>query len=302
MVATLRLSAPVLGSTPTSACWASGRPRRCSRRRFAACCGAATRPSAPPRRPRWPARPGAAMALFGKRSLAPPRARQHRRSGRCWRSSGRLRRYLGGWRARWWRRGDRASRAPGAGGPPGALPHRGALPGRAVDEFQDVNPVQGAFFLGWRRPASRWRWWATPSSRSTASATPTWGCSGRPSTRPSAPARSAAAHRDPPPRPAVAAWLNRLTAGLASARSASGRARHHRSRRWAPGGVEGRWGCTGWWATPPWRAARREGALLARPCAAPPEGTPFDGMAVLARSYGGLAVAEEALRAAGSPA
>ncbi len=175
-----------------------------------------------------------------------------------------------------------------------------------VDEFQDVNPVQGAFFERLERAGVAVEVVGDPKQS-------IYGFRNADVEvfRRALDAAEASGEVLPPltdtrrHAPEVASFLNRLTEGLA-ARSLGFGPREAPPVTPAGPQANARGRVTFHWVVGDRRIAElraREGAVLAESLirAHREEGTAYDAMAVLARSYGGLATAEAALRAAGVP-
>jgi len=248
------------------------------------------------------------MALFGKRSLAPDLAPGPQAQDRALLALFRdaYERYL--------------ARLAGALVAPGEVERRALkalevpqarervtqrFPVALVDEFQDVNPVQGAFFRRLEAAGVQVEVVGDPKQsiygfrnaevevfRAALDAAERSG-----EVRP--PLTESRRHAQ-----AVTAFLNRLTDGLAQRSFGFGPREAPPVRAAGPQAQKAGRVALHWVVGEEHMAAlrSREGAVLASALQRHhADGVPYDDMAVLARSYGGLAVAEEALRAAGVP-
>ncbi len=248
------------------------------------------------------------MALFAKRSLAPDLAPGPQPQDRALLALFRVayERYLARLAGALVAPGEVERRALKALEVPQARARVTArFPVALVDEFQDVNPVQGAFFrrleaagvqvevvgdpkqsiYGFRNADVEVFRAALDAAERSGEVAP--------------PLTESRRHAQ-----AVTAFLNRLTDGLAQ-RSLGFGPREAPPVRAAGPQAEKAGRVALHWVVGEERMAAlraREGAVLAAALKRHHEdGVPYDDMAVLARSYGGLAVAEEALRAAGVP-
>ncbi|MEJ2290833.1 MAG: UvrD-helicase domain-containing protein [Deinococcales bacterium] len=311
LIATLRLSAPVLGLDPDFGVlgeWEAAAMFEEEVRSLRLLAADPAHPRHGDAELLGERAPELLMALFGKRSLAPSLAAgdspQERALLALFQAA--YARYQGRLAGALVAPGEVERRALQALDVPQARSRVVArFPVALIDEFQDVNPVQGAFFerlegagvqvevvgdpkqsiYGFRNADVEVFRRALDAAEARGEVLP--------------PLTDSRRHAV-----AVAAFLNRLTDGLAARSLGFG---PREAPRVAPAGPQasraGRVELH--WLVGDERIARlraREAAVLAealqRHHAA---GVPFDGMAVLARSYGGLTVAEEALRAAGIP-
>ena len=248
------------------------------------------------------------MALFGKRSLAPelePGGAAHERALLAlFRSA--YERYLARLSGALVAPGEVERRALKALDVPQARARLVArFPVALVDEFQDVNPVQGAFFRRLEAMGVQVEVVGDPKQsiygfrnadvevfRAALDDAERAGEVDAPLTDTRRHAR------------AVTDFLNRLTEGLAR-RSLGFGPREAPPVRAAGAQADKSGQVALHWVVGDERMAAlraREGAVLAEALRRHhADGVPYDAMAVLARSYGGLAVAEEALRGAGVP-